>query len=195
MRITRVYTKAGDKGRTQLVGGRSVSKDHPRIEAYGTVDELNAFVGAARAAALPESVAHSRLDPMLDQIQQDLFNVGTVLATRPDDHWPGMYHVSHQESERLEGWCDTLNAEMTPLEEFILPGGGTFGSSLHLCRVVCRRAERRVVTLVQHESTAAEQCVIYLNRLSDFFFVAARWAGIQLGHPETTWENPNQKLR
>lgn len=191
MRITRVYTKAGDQGRTQLVGGRCVPKDHPRIEAYGTVDELNAFVGIARAAASSASQASTRLDSLLAQIQQDLFNVGTVLATRPDDHWPEMYQISALETERLEGWCDTLNDELAPLREFILPGGGILGANLHICRVICRRAERRVVALAEYEPAQAEQCIVYLNRLSDFFFVAARWASKALGHEETTWENPN----
>ena len=166
-------------------------KDHPRIEAYGTVDELNAFVGVTRASLSSDSDTYCLLDSHLAQIQQDLFNVGTVLATRPADHWPAMYQISPTETTRLEQWCDKLNDELAPLREFILPGGGLPGANLHTCRVICRRAERRVVTLAQHEASEAEQCIIYLNRLSDYFFVAARWASKALGHPETTWENPN----
>ena len=193
MRITRVYTKAGDRGKTQLVGGRSVRKDHPRIEAYGTVDELNACVGVARASVQAHKDALVRLDDMLAEVQQDLFNVGTDLATRPADRWEGMYRVGASEAERLESWCDELNNELGPLKEFILPGGGAAGSNLHLCRVVARRAERRVVTLAASEESEADQCVVYLNRLSDFFFVASRWAVKHLGRDEVVWKNPNQR--
>ena len=127
MRITRVYTRTGDKGTTRLVGGQEVSKDHPRIEAYGTIDELNAILGLVRvfngqSAAPPASRA--RVDAMLHRIQNDLFNVGSDLATCPEDRWPGMYRVGEGDVAQLERWCDELNEDVGPLKEFILPGGG-----------------------------------------------------------------------
>src|SRR5688572_16653826 len=131
MRITRVYTRTGDKGTTGLVGGQRVPKDHPRIEAYGTVDELNAILGIVRVhnrggASTAEAVA--RIDGMLHRIQNDLFNVGSDLATRPEDRWPGMYRVGGDDVKRLEEWIDALNEDVGPLTEFILPGGGLVGA-------------------------------------------------------------------
>ena len=132
-----IYTRTGDKGTTKLVGGAEVAKDHPRIEAYGTVDELNAVLGMVRSHALPE-----RLDHELAHVQDDLFNVGTDLATPEADRWEGMHRVGDSEVERLESWIDAMNADLPPLREFILPGGGPAGATLHLARTVCRRAER-----------------------------------------------------
>ena len=149
MRITKVYTRTGDKGDTRLVGGRAARKNAPRIEAYGTVDELNSVLGLARTFNTSE-----RLEPMLDRIQNDLFNVGTELATLPADHWDGMYRVSAEDVQRLEGWIDSLNDELEPLAEFILPGGGPVGGFLHQGRTVCRRAERWVVHVVDQGEDA-----------------------------------------
>lgn len=193
MRITRVYTRTGDKGTTRLVGGQVVPKNHLRIQAYGTVDELNSIVGLirvfnTRSGAAADAVA--RIDGMLHRIQNDLFNVGSDLATRPEDRWEGMYRVGGADVKQLEDWIDALNEDVGPLREFILPGGGPVGAFFHQARTVCRRAERELVGLVQEEPEAGEGPMRYLNRLSDYLFVAGRWAAKQLGEPEYLWERP-----
>ncbi|MFN7146307.1 MAG: cob(I)yrinic acid a,c-diamide adenosyltransferase [Myxococcota bacterium] len=193
MRITRVYTRTGDKGLTRLVGGQQVPKDHARIAAYGTTDELNAIIGLirvfnARSGASSDVVA--RIDRMLHVIQNDLFNVGSDLATRPEDRWEGMYRVGDTDVARLEGWIDELNEDVGPLKEFILPGGGPVGAFFHQARTVCRRAERELVKLLREEPDTGEGAMRYVNRLSDYLFVAGRWAAKQLGEPEFLWERP-----
>lgn len=195
MRITRVYTRTGDKGMTRLVGGQQVSKDHPRINAYGTLDELNAIVGIirvfnTRSGAAPDAIA--RIDQMLHVIQNDLFNVGSDLATRPEDRWEGMYRVGDSDVSRLEGWIDELNEDVGPLKEFILPGGGPVGAFFHQARTVCRRAERDLVHLLREEPETGEGAMRYVNRLSDYLFVAGRWAAKALGEPEFLWERPKR---
>lgn len=194
MRITRVYTRTGDAGMTGLVGGERVSKDDLRIEAYGTVDELNTIIGLARTFAAQAAVREpaSRLDDMLKVVQNDLFNVGADLATPADARWEGMYRVGDDEVTRLEGWCDTLNEDLGPLLEFVLPGGGPVGAFLHQARTVCRRAERLVVSLHHAQPDVDSGCLRYLNRLSDWLFVAARWAAKTQGVPEFTWEKPRR---
>lgn len=196
MRITRVYTRTGDKGTTRLVGGQEVPKDHVRIRTYGTVDELNAVLGLARvfngrSGAAP--VAVERIDGMLHRIQNDLFNVGSDLATLPADRWEGMYRVGDEDVKTLETWMDALNEDVGPLKEFILPGGGPVGGFLHQARTVCRRAEREVTELVRHEPETGEGPLRYLNRLSDFLFVLGRWAARELGEPEFLWERPGRR--
>ena len=194
MRITRVYTRTGDKGTTRLVGGQEVPKDHVRIAAYGTIDELNAILGIVRTFNRESPVASeaaARIDQMLHRIQNDLFNVGSDLATRPDDRWPGMYRVGDTDTKQLEDWIDALNEDVGPLKEFILPGGGKVGAFLHQARTVCRRAERELVALLRAEPDAGEGAMRYVNRLSDFLFVAGRWAALQLGEPELFWEKPS----
>ena len=193
MRISKVYTRGGDKGQTSLVGGQRVAKDAPRIEAYGTTDELNAIVGLARtfnktSGADPEAVA--TLEAQLRAIQNDLFNVGSDLATPAAKRWEGMYRVGDQDTARLEGWIDTLNADLAPLQEFILPGGGPVGAFFHQARTVCRRAERRVITLMELDDTVGDGVMRYLNRLSDYLFVAGRWAAQNLGEEEFQWDRP-----
>jgi cob(I)alamin adenosyltransferase len=194
MRITRVYTRAGDGGSTRLVGGQQVAKDDVRIEAYGNVDELNAVLGIVRTFNRPadgiDPQRVERLDRMLAHLQNDLFNVGADLATRAPDRWPGMYRVGDADVKRLEDWCDELNAELAPLEEFVLPGGGQVGAFLHQARTVCRRAERHVVTLLRGEPDPEDGCLRYLNRLSDLLFVAGRWAAKVHSEPETYWQKP-----
>lgn len=191
MRITRVYTRSGDKGKTKLVGGMDVAKDSIRIEAYGTVDELNAIVGLARAFwDVSAGGEHARVDEILARVQNDLFNVGSELATPVADRWKGMYRVGDSDVKQLESWCDEFNEQLGPLEEFILPGGGRVGAFLHQARTVCRRAERRVVTLEHGEAADVEGCVVYLNRLSDFLFVMGRWVAKLSGEPEVFWRRP-----
>ena len=196
MRITRVYTRTGDAGQTRLVGGQQVSKSHTRIESYGTVDELNAIVGLirtfnGRSGAEPEAVA--RLETMLHRIQNDLFNLGSELATLPADYWESMPHVGEEDVTRLEHWMDELNEDLGPLKEFILPGGGPVGAFFHQGRTVCRRAERQLVRLLDEEPEGALGPMRYLNRLSDWLFVAGRWAAKALGEPEYLWERPGKK--
>jgi cob(I)alamin adenosyltransferase len=191
MRITKVYTRGGDKGKTSLVGGTRVRKDHVRIRAYGTVDELNATVGLVRTfngrSGAPEAVVQ-RLDQMLHVIQNDLFDVGSDLATPADSRWEGMHRVGGEDVTRLEAWIDELNAEIPPLREFILPGGGPVGAFFHQARTVCRRAEREVLHLMDEEADVGDGAMRYLNRLSDYLFVAGRWAAKHLGEVEFLWE-------
>ncbi len=188
MRITRVYTKTGDAGDTRLVGGVKARKDAPRIEAYGTLDELNSIVGIARTINTLD-----RLEPILRRIQNDLFNVGADLATGAEDRWEGMIRPGDEDVERLEGWIDSLNDELEPLKEFVLPGGGQTAAFLHQARTVCRRAERRVVTLMDLDDSVGTDPMRYLNRLSDLLFVMARWACKASGEDEYTWDNPNKR--
>lgn len=197
MRITKVYTRTGDKGMTGLVGGERVEKDHQRIEAYGTVDELNAIIGLARTfnAQSPglSGDATVTIDQMLRSIQNDLFNVGADLATPAAARWENMHRVGDSDVLRMETWIDQLNEELPPLTEFILPGGGPVGAFLHQARTVCRRAERIVVALMRLDSDVGDGVMRYLNRLSDFLFVISRWAAKQLGEREYLWENPKSQ--
>lgn len=192
MRITRVYTRTGDAGQTGLVGGARVDKDHVRIEAYGTVDELNAVIGVVRALHRAGGAngddALAPMDAMLERIQNELFDVGADLATPPTARWEGMHRVGGEEVARIERWCDDLNEELPPLKEFILPGGGLIGAHLHQARTVCRRAERDVVRLMHVEPEVGDGCMKYLNRLSDFLFILSRWAAKRSGEPEAFWQ-------
>jgi cob(I)alamin adenosyltransferase len=191
MRITRVYTRTGDKGTTGLVGGKRVRKDHVRIEAYGTVDELSCVLGLARtfngkANGPPE--ATTLLDKMLRIVQNDLFDVGADLATPADARWENMRRVGDQQVKALELWIDGMNKDLGPLKEFVLPGGGPTAAFLHQARTVCRRAERVVVRLMEEEQDVGSDVLRYLNRLSDALFVAARWVAKQQGEAEYMWE-------
>ncbi len=187
--INRVYTRQGDTGVTGLVGGQRVSKDSLRIEAYGTVDELNAFIGAARVSA-GESADLEWLDRILLRVQHELFNLGSILATLPEDVGAQQPRVTEAEAAQLETEMDEMNEVLAPLRSFVLPGGCRINSDLHVCRTVCRRAERIVVALARQDTSAVE-AVRYLNRLSDALFVWSRWASRQLGIAETLWE-PNR---
>lgn len=190
MRITKVYTRTGDKGTTRLVGGSEVDKDDARIEAYGTVDELNAVLGLTRETLVVAALSdadRARLDAPLAAVQNDLFDLGADLATPAADRWPTMQRLGADDATRLEALIDTFNDELEPLREFVLPGGGPVGASLHQARTVCRRAERRVVTLYRLSPDVGDGCLIYLNRLSDLLFVMSRWAARAGGHPEVLW--------
>jgi cob(I)alamin adenosyltransferase len=182
--INRVYTRQGDRGETALAGGQKVAKDSLRIEAYGTVDELNAFIGVARSDA-PEELA-----AILLRVQHELFNLGSILATLPEDVHPKQARITDAEIARLEAEMDRMNEGLPPLRSFVLPGGSRLNAELHVCRTVCRRAERVCVALAREESVPPE-AVRYLNRLSDALFVWSRWASHATGAPETLWE-PNQ---
>lgn len=190
--INRVYTKAGDRGQTSLAGGQRVSKDSLRIDAYGTVDELNAFIGVARQTAEELIAEHPEigvLDDILKRVQHELFNVGSILATLPEDVHPKQARVTDAEIAELENEIDKMNEDLPELRSFVLPGGCRLNAELHVCRTVCRRAERICVALAQKEEVDGET-IRYLNRLSDALFVWSRWANHALGIAEVLWE-PN----
>jgi cob(I)alamin adenosyltransferase len=191
--INRVYTRKGDGGDTALVGGQRVPKDGTRIEAYGTVDELNSFLGAARATIHQFAVEEPRLgllEAILLRVQHELFNLGSILATLPENVHPRQPRVTDAETAQLETEMDVMNEDLPPLRSFVLPGGSRVDAELHICRTVCRRAERVLVTLSRSESVPPE-AIRYLNRLSDALFVWSRWAGHISDSHETLWE-PNQ---
>ncbi|HVP39518.1 MAG TPA: cob(I)yrinic acid a,c-diamide adenosyltransferase [Candidatus Saccharimonadales bacterium] len=190
IRITRVYTRAGDAGETQLVGGQRVPKDSLRIQAYGTVDELNAVLGLARTAnreAPGPEEARAEVETALKRIQNELFNLGSDLATRAADRHPQQPRIEPRHVKRLEEDLDRLNAGLPMLKSFVLPGGGWVSAFLHQARTVCRRAERLVVQLAREEEIS-EPDLPYLNRLSDYLFVLGRWAARQRGEDEPLWE-------
>jgi cob(I)alamin adenosyltransferase len=188
--IDRVYTRGGDAGQTSLAGGQRVSKDTLRIEAYGTVDELNASVGLARATVHEVAALHppvGELAPILLRVQHELFNLGSILATLPEDQQPRQPRVTGAEIERLEREIDRMNERLPRLRSFVLPGDSRLNAELHVCRTVCRRAERLLVALGREEPIPPE-AVRYLNRLSDALFVWCRWASNRSGVAETLWE-------
>lgn len=190
VRINRVYTRTGDRGETGLVGGKRVPKDSLRIEAYGTIDELNSIVGIARVfneENLEAGEAHRFLDEVLCRLQDELFDLGSELATPADFFQQGMYRVGEDEIARLENWIDKCQEELEPLNSFILPGGGRLGAFLHQCRTVCRRAERDILRLARAEEINPN-IVKYVNRLSDLFFVLSRWIAKQTGEAEYFWQ-------
>jgi len=187
--LNRIYTKRGDAGETRLAGGRVEHKDALRIECYGTVDELNSFVGQARVSSL-ENERLSALSEILLRVQHELFNLGSILATHPEDVRPQQPRVTAAEVEQLEREIDAMNEGLPSLPSFVLAGGSRLNAELHVCRTVCRRAERRVVALSKAEFVDP-QCLQYLNRLSDAFFVWSRWASAQAGEAEVLWE-PNR---
>ena len=187
MRITKVYTRTGDSGETALVGGTRVPKNHQRINAYGTVDELNAILGIIVAyARLSEN---SRLTDSIEQpllrIQNHLFNVGADLATLPEHRWAGMIRVGTKDVDWLELEIDRLNEDLEPLKEFILSGGGIVSTFCHQARTVCRRAERESLFLLEIEGDLG--VLTYLNRLSDYLFVLGRWVAKTCQETETFW--------
>ncbi|HSU30099.1 MAG TPA: cob(I)yrinic acid a,c-diamide adenosyltransferase [Bryobacteraceae bacterium] len=190
--LNRIYTRSGDKGQTGLVGGQRVAKDHLRIESYGTVDELNSFIGLARTTAEHLAKGTERLgrfSAILRRVQHELFNLGSILATLPGDVHPKQPRVTHADVEQLEREIDEANEELPRLRSFVLPGGSRLDAELHVCRTVCRRAERLLVSLAREESVP-DEAVQYLNRLSDALFVWSRWVNHVLKASETLWE-PN----
>lgn len=188
--ITRVYTRTGDRGDTALVGGQRVPKDSPRIEAYGTLDELNAVVGLARTfneERLGEGEHHRWLDEVLRRIQNELFDLGSELATPHGAEYEGMFRVGEAEVTALERLMDRCQKDLEPLKSFTLPGGGRINAFLHQARTVCRRAEREVLRLSRVEPIG-EWPLRYLNRLGDAFFVLGRWVARRMGEKEYLWE-------
>ena len=188
--ITRVYTRTGDKGETGLVGGKRVPKDSSRIEAYGTTDELNAIVGIIRTfneERLGEGEHHRWLDEVLRKIQNQLFDLGSELATPAGAEYEGMFHFTEAEVKGLEELMDHCQKDLEPLKSFTLPGGGRINAFMHQARTVCRRAEREVLRL-SREEPINEWNLKYVNRLSDTFFVLGRWVAKHMGEKEYLWE-------
>ena len=181
----KIYTRTGDQGTTALFGGDRVTKSHPRIEAYGTVDEVNSAVGLARSLLRGEP-GEDRLDPVLARLQADLFVLGADLAT-PSAAKPTVPRMEAGHAERLEREIDRFDEALPPLKHFILPGGTSAAAALHLARTVCRRAERLAVAAAGLEALN-EHAVTYLNRLSDLLFVLARWANREAGLEDATWQ-------
>ncbi len=186
VRINRVYTKAGDDGTTALIGGDRVGKDSGRVDCYGTVDELMSVLGLARTA-LEGSAAGARLEPTIARIQNELFNLGSLLATPDAERRAKAPPIQPRHIEQLEAEIDELNEALPELRSFVLPGGGWAASYLHLARTVCRRAERLMVHLAAGEEIG-EHLIPYINRLSDALFVFARWAALAEGRAEPLWE-------
>lgn len=190
----KIYTKTGDKGETSLYGGTRVSKAAARVESYGTLDELNAFIGLAKAEISDEKVLNQ-----LQKIQFDLFTVGSEAATPTDKMLLANgknrldVMISDKEITELELWMDDFDAELEPLKFFILPSGGKAAATLHVCRTVCRRAERAMVFLNETEEVRPE-LIKYLNRLSDYLFILARYISKISGEKEDYW-NPSERAK
>ena len=182
VRLTRIYTRAGDAGETSLGNGARVSKSDPRIEAYGTVDELNSVLGLALAAGVP-----AEFRPWLERVQNELFDLGADLSVPLEDERERL-RITDEQVERLEELCDAVNERLPPLRSFVLPGGTEPAALLHLARTVCRRAERLAVALAETASVNAV-AIAYLNRLSDFLFILARAANA--GASEPLWKPGN----
>ncbi len=188
--MTKIYTKTGDKGETSLFTGERVPKSNPFIEAVGAVDECNSALGAA-IAHLPERDDLADTHKALTAVQHALFDVGAALATPRSSASEAKIKKTHFDvhaTELLEQWIDAMDKELPKLTQFILPGGHPSGAMLHLARSVCRRAERRVAPLNTH-TDVSDDVFIYLNRLSDYLFVASRYVNHQLSQPETHWQH------
>jgi cob(I)alamin adenosyltransferase len=178
----KIYTKTGDKGETALFGGKRVPKSHLRVDAYGTVDELNSFVGMLR-----DAVESAHVRKVLHDVQNRLFNLGAHLASDPDKA-PPTPDLLPQDVEQLEKEMDQMDEQLPPLKNFILPGGHQTVSVCHVCRTVCRRAERLTVALQYAGEPVDDIATQYLNRLSDYFFVLARYLAMELGAEEVIWK-------
>ncbi len=190
MRIDKVYTRGGDAGETSLIGGERVSKASPRLECYGTVDELNACLGLVRLS-LEASKAGPHLLPIIHRVQNELFNLGAVLATADAATMAKLPQIEQRHIDALERDIDAVNDDLPALKSFVLPGGGWASAHFHLARTVARRAERLVVglpTKVAAGELVSELGVHYLNRLSDALFVWGRWAALKDGQAEPLWE-------
>jgi len=195
MRISKVYTRTGDAGKTRLAGGQEVWKDSVRVEAYGTVDELNSMLGLARVSneqTGTNAEASEFVENFLKWTQNKLFDLGGILATAKGESFPNMPTVSPEDVVHLEHLIDECQKDLAPLKEFILPGGGQISALLHVARTICRRAERLCVSLSKEESVPQE-LVKFLNRLSDALFVFARWVVKKQGGAEFLWERESAK--
>ncbi len=190
--LNRIYTKTGDQGETHLASGERVAKDSPRIECYGTIDELNSFTGMAAVSAAEGTAAHPKLQELagiLTRVQHELFNLGSILATTPEKAHPKQARITEADIAQLEAEIDRMNEGLPLLRSFVLPGGSRLNTELHACRTICRRAERLLVSAAR-ETEIDTVNLRYLNRLSDAFFVWSRWANVATGVKETLW-SPN----
>lgn len=190
--INKVYTRTGDTGETGLVGGQRVAKDHVRIEAYGDVDELNATIGGCREAIKDYIGTHAELSAVSDilhRIQHELFNTGTILATMPEDITTDLPCIREADISRLEDEMDRFNNDLPVLHSFVLAGGSKANIWFHMARNICRRAERRSISL-SRDCQLDSLVIKYLNRLSDALFVYSRWVNHIIGCDEVIW-NPN----
>ena len=188
--ISKVYTKTGDCGKTSIVGGQKVLKSNIRINAFGEIDELNSVVGICVEELKLQKYDFSKLIQSLHRVQNDLFNLGTILATEPEDMVASMPRITLEDIQVLENEIDLANKNLANLNSFVLPGGSKINAFLHLARTVCRRCERVCCGLYEEEKI--DKVVIsYLNRLSDAFFVWSRSVAESLNHDEHTW-NPNK---
>ncbi len=207
MKLTKIYTKTGDKGETSLVGGIRIAKNDARIEAYGTVDELSSHLGLL-VAMLSKDAEHEeelkQITETLERIQNNLFSISSILATdaealkQKDAEWVMPYlesleafnkHLGDTETPLLEQLTDQYNAELEQLSSFILPGGSVEAAQCHVCRAVCRRTERKSLTAYDTEQSSYENLLQYMNRLSDYLFVLARKINLINGESEKTWQN------
>lgn len=181
----KIYTRTGDDGTTGLFGGGRVPKDSLRVEAYGTVDELNSVLGVARSHNEDQ-----KLDQILESLQNELFVLGSDLATpiTPKGDKPYTMRLPEGATQRLETLIDACDKDLPPLRNFILPGGSPCASNLHLARTVCRRAERLVVSMVRQDVVLSAEALTYLNRLSDLLFALGRWANHRAGVEEIVWK-------
>lgn len=186
----KIYTKTGDKGTTKLVDGKSVEKNHPQVEAYGTVDELNSHIGLARSFCANKCSDIDQIEKILEIIQNQLFSVGSLLATSEESVFYKLPQIEESHCKSLENWIDQANEKLPELRNFILPAGDALSSQLHICRTVCRRAERLTAELFKSEIRYSS-ILIYLNRLSDLFFVWARLANHAQNIPDTIWKKEN----
>jgi cob(I)alamin adenosyltransferase len=176
MRITKVYTRTGDKGSTALIGGERVPKSHLRLECYGTLDELNAFVGKLKVLCF-EKRKWRKIAQHLGKIQSFLFDIGTILATPPGKEWKNMPNIEEMHIKELESSIDAMNANLEPLKNFTVPGTHPINAEAHICRTVCRRAERILCGAKENGIMINEFIIAYINRLSDYFFVLSRYEG------------------
>ena len=179
----KIYTKGGDKGETGLLGGRRLPKNDIRIESYGSVDELNSWVGLIR-----DLTDFPKVEGVLEEIQNKLFVIGSELASDPAKEWD-FAKVKDEDVLLLEKEIDRMEKDLQPLTNFLLPGGHPIVSQCHIARCVCRRAERNVVALDQTDDEVSPILLQYLNRLSDYFFVLSRWVGLKLGAKEVPWKS------
>lgn len=179
----KLYTKTGDKGQTSLLGGKKVPKSHPRIESYGNVDELNSFIGLLR----DHKEVDARIGNQFYWVQEHLFTIGSLLATEKGFSGFELPKISEIEIKQLEVWIDKASDELPELKNFILPGGHEVVSLCHVCRTVCRRAERSIIALAAEEAVD-EHIIRFMNRLSDYFFIMARKIAQVLKAPETPWD-------
>lgn len=191
IRLSKIYTRGGDKGTTALVGGARVSKGCSRLETYGSVDELNAQIGVVRTYALAvkneSEEVYCESKELFSVIQNRLFDVGSILATPPDSPYEGMPQIDPEDIQYLESKIDFYNESLEVLNSFTLPGGGLCNAHAHVARTVCRRVER-ILVRYKEEEQVAEKVISYINRLSDLLYVYSRWVSLKLHEDEFLWE-------